>query len=347
MATDIAKKIYTTSRAMLGNNTTNLLKAKTPRTCGMRMDVDSQDIDHIDNMSACIFHNGNSRIVEFYKQKFSHLTFSGNLSECENLDKTDCLWEICFADATRENLTAAVESGIQIVRHISTYSDDIENLMPECDQFDYPNWLEFVVTKNISFADEIVSDFELSRPDTHNKTIIITTGRTANMHFQEVLSKYGIESFENQKALDDQLLNAKESVLMWREDQWECLTSIWIAKNSEFRHNTRDQDEIDIAIDPVDPKWIDKDWCDMAQMAFDYALFFKFVLKRPITIITTERAISNYTSNHKKVNYNKQKVIDQYDQTKQSYQNSEVAKTLNLLYNKVQQQIEVWNEPVV
>ena len=319
-----------------------------PRTCGKKIPADSQDIGRLDNMSICIFHNGNSRIVELYKEKFSHLKFSGNLTNCNYLDNSnDCLWEVCFADATRENLTKASEAGIKIIRHISDYADDIEHLMPECDRFDYPNWLEFVVAKNISFADEIVSDFELSRPDTHSKTIIITTGRTANMHFQEVLAEYGIQSFENRKALDDQMLNAKESVLMWREDQWACLTSMWIAKNSEFRHNTQDQEEIDIAIDPVDPKWIDKDWYDMAQMALDYALFFKFVLKRPISIMTTERAVSNYTSNHKKVNYNKQKVIAQYDQTKQSYQNSEVAKTLNLLYNKVQQQIELWNEPVV
>jgi hypothetical protein len=44
MATDIVKKTCTTSRAMLGNSTTSLAKAKTPRTCGTKTVVDSRDI---------------------------------------------------------------------------------------------------------------------------------------------------------------------------------------------------------------------------------------------------------------------------------------------------------------
>jgi hypothetical protein len=331
---------------MPGNSTTNLLKVKTPKTCGTKIAADSLDIVLPDSMNICIFHNGNSRIVELYKQNFPSLKFCGNLTNCNYLDNIDnCLWEVCFTDATREILTKASEAGITIVRHISTYSDDMENLLPECIRFDYVDWLNFVVTKNMSFADEIISEFELSTCVDNNKTIIITTGRTANMHFQEVLSKYGIQSFENEKMLNDQMFNSTAAVLMWREDQWECLSSIWIAKNTKFVHNTQNQPELTIEVDPVELTWIDKDWYDMAQIALDYALFFKFILKKHITIMTTERAISGYISNHKKVNYNKQKTIKQCDQTKQLYQNSAVAKTLNLLYNKVQKQIKIWKEP--
>jgi hypothetical protein len=37
------KEIYTTLRAMLGNSITSLVKAKMPRTCGMKIAADSQD----------------------------------------------------------------------------------------------------------------------------------------------------------------------------------------------------------------------------------------------------------------------------------------------------------------
>ena len=44
MDTDLEKKIFTTSRAMLGNSTTSTAKVKMPKTCGKKMPADFQDI---------------------------------------------------------------------------------------------------------------------------------------------------------------------------------------------------------------------------------------------------------------------------------------------------------------
>ena len=62
--------------------------------------------------------------------------------------------------------------------------------------------------------------------------------------------------------------------------------------------------------------------------------------------MSTEDAVSNYTSTHKKLNYNKQTIITNYDQTKEFYQNSEVATRLNLLYNKTCKKLPLWTQPV-
>jgi hypothetical protein len=296
-------------------------------------------------MNVCIFHNGNRRILEFYKNKFVNLTFLGNLSETTTFNKSNCLWEICFADATRENLTQAALAGVHIIRHVSEYHDDQKNLLPECQKFNYSDWLNFVVACNISFADEIISDIAIDY-NINKETAIITTGRTANLHFQEVLSTLDINSFEYEKILYPRLFSAELAILMWREDQWECLTSIWIAKNTEFIHNTNNQQTLDLKVGMIDQNWIKTDWVNMAQTVFDHAVFFKTVLKRPITFISTEDAVSNYSSSHKKINYNKQTVIANYNQTKEFYQNSAIANTLNFLYNKTCKKLPSWTQPV-
>lgn len=296
-------------------------------------------------MSVCIFHNGNQQVLDFYKDKFVNLRFLGNLSEETDLTQSDALWEICFADATRENLTLAVLAGVYIIRHISDYDSDQQNLLPECEKFSYADWLNCIVAHNISFADEIISDILIDH-DIDKETAIITTGRTANSHLQKVLSTFNIVSFEYEKMLYPRLLAAESAILMWREDQWACLTSIWIAKNTEFLHNTDNQQPLDLAVAEIDHKWIEEDWANMAQAVLDHAVFFYTVLQRPTGIISTENAVSNYTSIHKKLNYNKQTVIVNYNQTKELYQCSPVANTLNLLYNKTCKKLPLWTQPV-
>lgn len=296
-------------------------------------------------MSICIFHNGNRQILEFYKNKFIDLTFSGNLSETTNFSSPDCLWEICFADATHEVLVNATKAGIHILRHISTYTSDVENLLSECEIFDYDHWLEHTVIKYISYADEIISDLPTTK-GVSEEVAIITTGRTANSHFQQVLLAFNIRSFENLKRWEPRINSANSAVLMWREDQWACLTSTWIAKNTAFIHNTNNQPKLNLSVPAISNEWIATEWFNMACIALDHAVYFKSVLNRPCSIMTTERAVSTYITIQKPLNYTKSEIIANYEQTKQSYASLEVKIILNLLYNKVQNQLPEWTEPV-
>jgi hypothetical protein len=179
----------------------------------------------------------------------------------------------------------------------------------------------------------------------NKETAIITTGRTANSHFREVLLDLNVNSFECEKILYPRLFLAESAILMWREDQWECLTSMWIGLNTKFIHNTNNQPPLNFTIEKIDLDWIRSDWANMSHSVLDHAVFFASVLKRPTTIMTTEKSILDYTSIHKKVNYKKSNIIAQYDETKQFYQNSEVEKILNLLYTRIQRKLPVWTKP--
>ena len=154
----------------------------------------------IPGQSICIYHNGNSRILAYYKQKFSHLKFVGNLAESADYPAQGHMWEVCFADANRHNLFQAKKQGVYILRHVSDFQDDLQNLLPECESFEHADWLDHVVTRQLSFANHVVCDFVLES-NSNNSTVIVTTGRTANTYFQEILTQAGMTTFENSKFL--------------------------------------------------------------------------------------------------------------------------------------------------
>ena len=308
----------------------------------------------INNPTICVYHNGNSRVVEFYKKKFQHLIFAGNLSESENYPSGH-LWEVCFADATAENLFKAKTQNVFILRHISTYKDDIEHRLPECEPFEYDDWLSCVVIGQLGFADHIVTDFHL--PSTTFKNIaVITTGRTANKHFQKVLETFGKLPFENikttnsnhQMIIDQRYFQSESAVLMWREDQWECLTSIWIASHIGYIHQFKDRpkSEFDLVVNKISTEWIKHEWLNMCQLVFDRAFFFRYILDKPVEIMTTERAISTYQSNHEKISYNKSSIITGYSMSKNEYQKSKTTKIIDLLYSNAQKHLARWEAPV-
>ena len=165
--------------------------------------------------SICIYHNGNSKVLAHYKQKFSHLKFSGNLAESLAYPNQGHMWEVCFADATRTNLAQAKKSGVHILRHISSYQDDQQNLLSECESLDHSQWLNHAVNDNLSFSDDVVCDFVLETiPD--GSTVIVTTGRAANTYFQEILKRTGMITFEHSKSLSDDFLSSSLAVLLWR-----------------------------------------------------------------------------------------------------------------------------------
>lgn len=300
------------------------------------------------NSSICIYHNGNSQVLEFYKNKFQHLTFAGNLSESTDYNPNGYLWEVCFADATKEILTAACQQNIRIVRHISSYKNDCNNLLPESRLFDFDDWLNYVVVKNLSFADEVVCDEMLVTPTASNEIAIVTTGRTANTHMVEVLKRFNQVSFEYFKEIDEQFLQSSSAVLMWRLDQWACLTSIWISKQTDhWSHQIDNQPKLqfDLSVEPIDPVWVQTKWTDICTSVLDHAIFYKYVLGKPIHSITTEQAINKYKSVQQKIDYNKKEIIQDYEQSKSKYLESDIAKLLDLLYNKVQNHIPPWTEP--
>jgi ABC-type uncharacterized transport system involved in gliding motility auxiliary subunit len=135
---------------------------------------------------------------------------------------------------------------------------------------------------------------------------------------------------------------------MWRLDQWECLTSTWISKQTgRWSHQLENRPKLqfDSTIKPIDWKWIEIDWVAISTASLDHAVFYQYVIKRPIQLITTEKAIKNYQSVQKKINYNKKEIIQDYDESKSKYLESDVAKLLDLLYNKVQNHIQPWTEP--
>jgi hypothetical protein len=294
--------------------------------------------------SICIYHNGNSRILEHYKQKFSHLHFAGNLSESLDYPAQGHLWEVCFADATRKNLAHAKKSGVYILRHISTQQDDQENLLPECELFGHAQWLNHAVCDNLSFSDEVVCDFVLDTiPD--GSTVIVTTGRTANTYFQEILTQLEMKTFENSKSLTDDFLSSSLAVLLWRLDQWECLTSTWIANQTDYKYSHQIADsaplKFDFTVPTISTDWIKKEWFDLCCSVLDHSILYKYVIQRPIYSATTERIIDLDTNTaQQKIVYDKSKIIPDYEQSRLRYEQSEIAEILNMLYNQTQHHIK-------
>jgi len=300
----------------------------------------------INQQSVCIYHNGNSRILQYYRDKFSHLTFSGNWAESIDRPATDHLWEICFADATRDVMTAIVDCGIFVVRHISTYQDDMDNLLPECQRFAYVYWLDYVVSKNLCFADQVVNEVVLDHSTT-NEVAVITTGRTANMHLQQLLDKHGDQPFEYSKIINHQLMESKSAVFLWRVNQWDCLSSTWIAKQTKYEkaHQLFDQPAVTFenTVPPLPQEWVESDWVNVCYAVLDHAMLYRYVCQRPISWTTTEYIVSNFQTKHQKLKYNKSELFNNYQQAKEQYEQSSIAKHLNLLYNKVISHIDPWS----
>lgn len=83
----------------------------------------------------------------------------------------------------------------------------------------------------------------------------------------------------------------------------------------------------------------------MCRAVFDHALFFKYLLGRPVHIMTTERAIDTYQSNHERISYDKKTMIDDYAESKVGYGKSMTAQIVDLLYSRAQQHLNSWQEP--
>jgi hypothetical protein len=286
-------------------------------------------------MSVCIFHNGNRRIVEFYKNKFSYLQFHGNWAESAKYHIKPGLYEICHADASTENLQQARELGVRIVRHISTHADDLANLLPECHPYDQVTWLNNAVVNNLCFSDEIVCDFVLPT-NSVAECVIITTGRTASSHLEQAWKAQGKKSFEHTRRIDQRFLNAESSVLNWREDQWECASSLWIMiASNRVLHNVKGSplDNYDFQVPAITQTWIDNDWTNMSKLVLDHSLFFKYVLKKSVLIMPTEYVIEHYQSPHGKMSYEKNKIIQEYNESMSKYNSSNTRHLFNTLYN--------------
>jgi len=289
-------------------------------------------------MSVCIFHNGNSRIVEFYKNKFNYLHFYGNWAEAHKANALKAnakpgLYEICYADASITNLQQARDLGVRIVRHISTHADDLANLLPECQPYDQVTWLNNAVVDNLCFSDEIVCDFVLPT-DCVAECVIITTGRTASSHLGQAWKAQGKKNFEHAKRIDQRFLNAESSVLNWREDQWGCATSLWIMLTSErILHDVAGTtNDYNFQVPAIPQTWIDNDWVNMSKTVLDHSLFFKYVLKKSVLIMTTEYVIKHYQSLHGKIPYEKNKIIQDHDACMSKYNSSSTRHLLDMLY---------------
>ena len=285
--------------------------------------------------AVCLYHNGNSRVVELYKQQFNHLPFKGNLSEHSSFEAG--LYEICYADATLDKLHQAKKHGVKIIRHVSDYNDDSNHLLPECQLFPFDVWLEVVVAKNLCVVDKIVNESNIAT-ESVSECAIITMGRTASSHLEYAWRQKGKESFEYHKCIDQRFLNAESAVLNWREDQWDCITSLWITKVKfnamDAFHKVKGQqsEEYNFTVSPVEPQWLETDWLNMCRMVFDHALFFKYVLGKPMSIMTTEHVVKTYVSIFEKVPYDKNRIIIDCEKSKNLYNSSNCKFLIDSLY---------------
>lgn len=298
------------------------------------------------NHSICLYHNGNRQIVDYYQKKLSHLEFSGNWVDITDPDSHGKLWEICYADVSRENLIKANTLGIHVLRHVSTYNNDQRNLLPECAPMEFEQWLNYVVCNNLIFCDEVVSELEFENLPL-DQTIIITPGRTANAHFRKFLKSLGQHAIECSKSIDNSLLNSQSAVLMWRENHWESLSSNWLALQTnqwihQINQHFTEPINIDHCVKEISQEWIDNDWKNLCQLVFDCACFFKLILRRPVSLMTTERAMTELQSSHSKINYDKSKLINNYNQTKNLYQSSNTHKLVDSMYNRITALIPTW-----
>lgn len=294
------------------------------------------DIDN--HQSICLFHNGNRRVLNEYQKKFSNLKFSGNWAEATEISSSGHLWEISFADATPDNLLSASKNGVFILRHISNYQDDLEHRLPECLEFDYNNWLNYAVSNNLCYSNKVISELKIDEPLTDN-IAIITTGRTANSHLQSVILSQGNSAFEYSKTIDSELLRSKSAIFLWRVNQWECLASTWIAIHTEYKKSHQIAGVQPLVFDDIIPKidhnWIHHTWVNICHLVLDHAMFYRYVCQRPIKNTTTEHIVNQYQSNHEKISYDKSTLIENYSDSMNYYNNSDINNSLNFLYNNV------------
>ena len=287
--------------------------------------------------SVCIFHNGNSRVLEYYKEKFSELNFAGNWA-CNPL-RENSLYEISHADATLDNLLNARNHGIKIIRHVSNYHDDCNYRMPECAVTDYQSWLNNIVARYLCVCDTVTSDLSL-KTSNNNKHVVITTGRTANTHYCMYLNEnYGIDAVENNKIVDDQLLDSISATFLFRKNHWESAASIWIAKYNGFSHTYNGVSTVSsfAKTPPIDKNWLCNNWLNICLSSFDHSVFYKYILKkRMFDPETTEDIIKKYQTTSSKNSYQKDGLIDDYYNTKRWYKNN-IEEKINYLYNNTRQ----------
>lgn len=281
-----------------------------------------------------LYHNGNGRVIEKFKKKFRFNDFKGNWADQSDQARDHALYEISIADATDANLFKARDLGIRIYRYVSSYADDKANSVPEFVQPSHDDWLKNVVCKNLCFADVIDNAAGLldidHTPD--DRWAIITTGRTANTHLQK--ANPDIDMFECPKILDANLIKAKQAIFLWRQDQWQCLTSHWIMANSQPIHQYN-------GLITATPKptsdlprsWIESDWKNICQIVLDQALFFRYVLNRTVNHMTTEDAIKRFHSSSEKIHYDKSTLIPNYQEMQDYYGNSSIEKLINMCYH--------------
>jgi hypothetical protein len=166
--------------------------------------------------------------------------------------------------------------------------------------------------------------------------VIITTGRTASSHLEQAWKAQGKKSFEHTRRIDQRFLNAESSVLNWREDQWECASSLWIMiASNRVLHNVKGNplDNYDFQVPAITQTWIDNDWTNMSKLVLDHSLFFKYVLKKSVLIMPTEYVIEHYQSPHGKMSYEKNKIIQEYNESMSKYNSSNTRHLFNTLYN--------------
>lgn len=297
--------------------------------------------------SICLFHNGNKQIVANYIEKFPNLKFSENwILAGDTPPNTGCLWEICHADVSDELLLKARNNNIKIIRHISTYEDDLKNLMAEVVKTSKEQWLNQTVLHNLSWSDEIISD--LTEFDTkHHQTIIITTGRTANTHLQQVLRQKNIDAKESSKTLDSDFLTSTKNILLWRKNQWECLTSNWIAVCTDYKYSHQYADRKPVVfekiVEPIDNNWIISNWSNQIKITLDSAMFSKYILKIPTFHTTTEYITKQFISNQQKLQYDKVKIIPNYFESKLFFENSSIKFNSELAYENVVKHLADFN----
>lgn len=287
--------------------------------------------------SICIFHNGNKNVISYYKNKFSNLKFVGNWAEFPY--QNNSLYEISHVDATYENLFELKKTNTKIIRHISDYDDDQKNLINESPAQTYKEWLEHTVIKFLSLSDEIICDFKI-KTENNGLHAIITTGRSASTHLEMYLKNQNILSFEIDKSLFFadyiSLLNSKSATFLWREDDWECLTSNWISlENDDFVHARYSIPfEYNFTqVKEIDTTWMAENWVNICGKVMDLSIAYKVILGKSIDIKTTENIILNYKSDLMKIPYDKSKLIDNYHISKQWYYDNIHSKIADMYSN--------------
>jgi hypothetical protein len=290
--------------------------------------------------SILLYHNGNQRVIDRFKKHFRFHSYQGNWSEHLSHPLDNSLYEICIADATDANLSQARFLGIRILRYISAYDDDWINPISEMTCQPYELWLSNVVCKNLSFADIVDCEFFLNNRPKSQHSVIITTGRTANTHLQMIDKSAML--VEGSKIIDEKLLEAKEAIFLWRLDQWDCLVSSWLLQINNnvplHQFNSKLRGSVPPTVN-LDSRWIDNQWKNLCQFVMDSAMFFRYVIKRPISHMTTEDIVKRFKSPSEKINYSKSDLVLNYEEMHAYYQSSTTRQILTMCYNNLHKHI--------